>query len=113
MVRIACSYQADGGSIPSIAIFLISDYRLTVRTLVFHSSNVGSIPSNPIINLVKANTNNLLHYNRFQNKTTSNLFIYEFSFVSLIPPFFSSLVLTTKPSVKNKINFKKSYLLLS
>ena len=61
MVRIACSYQADGGSIPSIAIFFISDYRLTVRTLVFHSSNVGSIPSNPIMNLVKPKTNTFLH----------------------------------------------------
>ena len=91
----------------------ISDYRLTVRTLVFHSSNVGSIPSNPIIKLRKENLNKLLFNNRLQNNITSNLFVYEFSFVSLIPPFFSSLVLTTKPSIKNTINFKKSYLLLS
>ena len=97
----------------STIVLHISDYRLTVRTLVFHSSNVGSIPSNPSIDLIKNSTNNLLCYNRFQNKTTINSFIYEFSFVSLIPPFFSSLVLTTKPSLKNTINFKKSYLLLS
>ena len=51
--------------------------------------------------------------NRFNNKPFLNKFIYEFSFVSLIPPFFSSLTLTTKPSIKNTINFKKSYLLLS
>ncbi len=51
--------------------------------------------------------------NKFNNKPFISKFVYEFSFVSLVPPFFSSLTLTTKPSIKNTINFKKSYLLLS
>ena len=88
-----------------------SGYRLMVRTLVFHSSNVGSIPSNPTI--LSAQPNQILLNSRLNKALPSNLFIYEFSFVSLIPPFFSSLTLTTKPSIKNTINFKKSYLLLS
>lgn len=88
-----------------------SGYRLMVRTLVFHSSNVGSIPSNPTILSVQSNS--ILLNSRLNKLLPSNLFIYEFSFVSLIPPFFSSLTLTTKPSIKNTINFKKSYLLLS
>ena len=88
-----------------------SGYRLMVRTLVFHSSNVGSIPSNPTILSVQSNS--ILLNSRLNKLLPSNLFIYEFSFVSLIPPFFSSFTLTTKPSIKNTINFKKSYLLLS
>ena len=94
-----------------ILINLIPGYRLTVRTLVFHTNNVGSIPTGLIMkinNLVSLNTINKLveHSNPISlynhpkvmhqtlpNLISNNLFIrHEFRFVSLIPPHIPSFI---------------------
>lgn len=90
-----------------------------VRTLVFQSSNVGSIPAGPIIlsdfhrkfNLHKIPSKNVVHHN--------NIITYNFTFVSLIAPFLlNNLRLSTissgvTPSLKTKLLIKQSYLILT
>jgi hypothetical protein len=80
-------------------------YRLTVRTLDFHSSNAGSIPANLIIKQLTSTTFFSL------NSIKPNLKItYKFSFVSLVPIFSSTLVSLTQIN-ETKLFVKKSYLL--
>ena len=92
---------------------LISDYRLMVRTLDFHSNNVGSNPTNPKINNKKNKIIEkfifLKNYYEFSN------IYYEFSFTSLIPPFIGYFKKSRHLNLltQTKIHFKKSYLLAS
>ena len=79
-----------------------------VRTLDFHSNNVGSNPSNPII----FTPQKLFELPR-KNRPT---FKYSFSFVSLIPPFtnlrFKKTLLFSTPTTK-RLRFKYSYVLFT
>ena len=99
--------------------FFFSGHRLMVRTLVFQSSNVGSIPAGPImyssfhknVNLLKTTNNSFLSNN--------NIITYNFTFISLIAPFLlNNLRLSTissnlTPSRKTKLLIKQSYLILT
>jgi hypothetical protein len=90
-------------------LLIDSSYRLTVRTLDFHSNNVGSIPASLTILLKKL-------YNKPHR--TSKSFYYRFNFKTIIAP--SSLASTRphlKPSKGNlessRLLVKQSYLVLT
>ena len=91
-----------------------------VRTLVFQSSNVGSIPAGPTIlpNFHK-NINLLRVANDTIVSSSSNIITYNFTFISLISPFLlNNLRLSTissnlSPSHKTKLLVKQSYLILT
>ena len=84
---------------------MLTGYRLTVRTLDFHSSNAGSIPANLIIL-----TSNLSNVKLF-SPIKSNLSVwYKFSFASLVPILSSNFTSFTS-TYSTKLFFKKSYLL--
>lgn len=84
-----------------------------VRTLDFQSKNVGSIPSGPIIKYVNA-----LPKKNFVNNKTNLLdkkIKYNFLFISLISPFFSSNIhFFDQLSINSKkVLLKQSYILLT
>ncbi len=90
-----------------------------VRTLVFQSSNVGSIPAGPTI---FTNFHKNINLNKKHDKhilQSNNLITYNFTFVSLIAPFLlNNLRLATissslTPSLKTKLLIKQSYLILT
>lgn len=90
-----------------------------VRTLVFQSSNVGSIPAGPSI---VDNFHNSIHLTKKYEISVSSYnkpITYNFTFVSLIPPFLlNNLRLSTissglTPSLKSKLLMKQSYLILT
>ena len=94
-----------------------------VRTLVFQSNNVGSIPAGPILTKFFQKNNNLILLkstldSNNTNQTTPDI-VYSFSFVSLIAPFLvNNLRLSTIGSqltlgLKNKLLLKQSYLILT
>lgn len=94
-----------------------------VRTLVFQSSNVGSIPAGPI--MTTTFHKNLLLKNKIISDKSSpelscpNTVIYNFHFISLVAPFImNNLRLASISSVKTsttktKILLKQSYLILT
>ena len=94
-----------------------------VRTLVFQSNNVGSIPAGPILNQFFENNTNLLtvknNITSTRTLSTKPDVVYSFSFISLIAPFLiNNLRLSTISSQltlgnKNKILLKQSYLVLT
>lgn len=80
-----------------------------VRTLGFHSKNVGSIPANPNILMIPQN-----------NKQNTNKIKYRLTFVSLINPFLIKNInydsYTKKLPFENKANriyVKQSYMILT
>ena len=90
-----------------------------VRTLVFQSSNVGSIPAGPIIRSCFQQNIHLTKLIKTQSLKNSNLITYNFTFISLIAPFLiNNLRLSTvgsnkTPSSKTKLLMKQSYLILT
>lgn len=90
-----------------------------VRTLVFQSSNVGSIPAGPILNssFQKKFQLNQLHNNHLLSST--NIINYNFQFISLIAPFLvnnlrmSTIGSNNTTNAKVKILLKQSYLILT
>lgn len=94
-----------------------------VRTLVFQSNNVGSIPAGPILTKFFQKNNNLILLKSTLDSTNMNQntpdIVYSFSFVSLIAPFLiNNLRLSTISSqltlgLKNKLLLKQSYLILT
>lgn len=89
-----------------------------VRTLVFQSSNVGSIPAGPIILPNFQNSINILKISPKSNILNTSV-LYNFTFISLIAPFLiNNLRLSTigtnlTPSSKSKLLIKQSYLILT
>ena len=94
-----------------------------VRTLVFQSNNVGSIPAGPILTKFFQKNNNLILLKSTLDSTNMNQntpdIVYSFSFVSHIAPFLvNNLRLSTISSqltlgLKNKLLLKQSYLILT
>lgn len=88
-----------------------------VRTLVFQSNNVGSIPTGPILYNVH-NHYNFLKEGVFDSKLNPSM-LYRFRFVSLIPPYLLSDLrlfnVTSSPSTVRKSTslMKQSYLLFT
>lgn len=84
-----------------------------VKTLVFHTSNVGSIP--PGLNMHKSL--NLTALRTMTLPKESFTIRYSFRFTSLVPPLTISALNTTEPSAINlkstRLLFKRSYLVLS
>ena len=64
---------------------LIPSYRLTVRTLDFHSKDVGSIPASLIINSITTSTKNFI-LNSSNNRPTSKSGAVSYSYISLFNP---------------------------
>lgn len=99
-----------------------------VRTLVFHTNNVGSIPTGLNINLIKPHLikpnlylSDISEKNLIPRHSAKAAFVrYEFRFVSLIPPHIPSFI-NSNNILKNRLGIsntrrpflKKSYLLLS
>ena len=92
----------------------MTGYRLVVRTLDFHSKNVGSNPASPKMeNIV---LNNVYFYNK---KKLTYGFIITTSYISLINPFFFDHysyenyknLCSSKPN--DKIYLKQSYMILT
>ncbi len=77
-----------------------------VRTLDFHSKNVGSIPAGPIIKIYK-NSSNVANINK---KLT---FKYCLNFTSLISPFFFHNLKNNFKNKTNKVFVKESYLIFT
>ena len=93
-----------------------------VRTLVFQSNNVGSIPAGPILTNTFHNNITLLQVQPHQptkSSLTKHDVIYSFKFISLIAPFLvNNIRLSTISSQltlgnKNKLLLKQSYLILT
>ena len=93
-----------------------------VRTLVFQSSNVGSIPAGPTINFNFQTKLQLTKLNNTQLVDTSkahNVVTYNFQFISLVAPLLiNNLRLATIGSnrtsnSKLKLLMKQSYLILT
>ena len=90
-----------------------------VRTLVFQSSNVGSIPAGPTILPNFHNNINLLNTTNDTIVKSNNLVTYNFMFISLISPLLlNNLRLSTissniTSSHKTKLLIKQSYLILT
>lgn len=84
-----------------------------VKTLVFHTSNVGSIP--PGLNINR--TLSLDSYRRTTLRTELPTIRYSFRFTSLIPPLTISSINTTEPCnptlKSDRLLFKRSYLVVS
>ena len=90
-----------------------------VRTLVFQSSNVGSIPAGPTILPNFHNNINLLNATNDTIVKSNNVVTYNFMFISLISPLLlNNLRLSTissniTSSRKTKLLIKQSYLILT
>lgn len=90
-----------------------------VRTLVFQSSNVGSIPAGPTVFSNFQQNNKLIKLINNNQKNDKGLIVYNFTFISLIAPFLiNNLRLSTigsnlTPSSKTKLLIKQSYLILT
>ena len=89
-----------------------------VRTLVFHSNNVGSIPAGPIIFLSRTYNNHL--YKTSHTKSDNKYYVfYKFNFISLITPNLSNNLnfkgqfLSVTSISRTKVLLKQSYLILS
>lgn len=88
-----------------------------VRTLVFQSNNVGSIPTGPI--MVKYHYEQLLMLNEKNFKSRVTFLTYEFRFISLISPFLLNNLrihdVTSSPTTAKKptVLLKQSYLLFT
>ena len=103
-------------------VYLLSSYRLTVRTLDFHSNNVGSIPSNLSFMQLK-NVCKYLSLKKNNNpkiKYSNSLIKYTFHFTSLITPHKINNVRLLNSSINSniskkhkKIFTKQSYLLMT
>ena len=90
-----------------------------VRTLDFHSNNVGSIPASLIIQSWNYQHTYKLHQtiqNKLLNEKHKNI-QYSFSFVSFISPTAVTesrlLFMATSTALKKKLLLKQSYLLLT
>ena len=81
-----------------------------VKTLVFHTSNVGSIP--PSLNMQA-----IYNYRRALPYTPLPIIRYSFRFTSLIPPFTDMISVdsgvNTVTSSSSRLLFRRSYLVLS
>lgn len=129
-------YISLGGSPPPISPpkplkVLLTSYRLTVRTLDFHSNNVGSIPAslnilnkvNYLVSLTKFNTVPKTEYIRPWNvlkspkSFSSSRTHYTFRFSSIITPgALTSIRLLNRSDAghtKNKFLIKQSYMILT
>ncbi len=93
-----------------------------VRTLVFQSSNVGSIPAGPTINFnfqTKLQLTKLNNTQLVDTSKTHNVVTYNFQFISLVAPLLiNNLRLATIGSnrtsnSKLKLLMKQSYLILT
>ena len=94
-----------------------------VRTLVFQSNNVGSIPAGPILNQFFQKNPNLISLTSSKKLNITHQIkpdiVYSFSFISLIAPFLvNNLRLSTissqiTPGNKTKLLLKQSYLILT
>lgn len=86
-----------------------------VRTLVFHTNNVGSIPTGLSIKNLDFHTSRI-PFNRV-NRVTKHPVRYSFRFMSLIPPIsdndFGPAHQTPYTPLPNRLFLKRSYLILS
>lgn len=99
-------------------VYILTGYRLMVRTLDFHSNNVGSIPTGLKMSILKRNHINILYKRKRLDPLKSSPKIrYSFRFTSLIPPFspafLNSAYGLSETSPTRRIFLKKSFLVAS